>query len=108
MNEEHLKEFKKMVEKHDGLEIFIGKGRKEVNVRDIKTKEFLDKVVQWGENSFKGLVCGIYGCVEPVEDRCKICKGGYCNEHKQVHIHVAGNEGIILRNFEDGTKQANL
>lgn len=48
---------------------------------------FFSDVEQWGKESKKGLVCGIFGCNEPVETRCSICKHGYCVEHKNSHFH---------------------
>lgn len=48
---------------------------------------FFSDVEQWGNESKKGLVCGIVGCNEPVEVRCGICKYGYCTEHKGSHFH---------------------
>lgn len=97
----HFDTFKKIVEKHPDMEIFVGKNRKEKNMRDIDTKEFYEDVIKWGEESKKGLVCGIYGCIEPVIIRCKICGGGYCEEHKGMHFHSKDNDGIYLRKVEE-------
>ena len=58
---------------------------------------FFTDVGQWSEESKKGLLCGIFGCNEPVEIRCNICKGGYCSEHKEWHIHSADNNGVFLK-----------
>ena len=49
--------------------------------------EFMEKVAAWGKESQKGLLCGIFGCNNPVEIRCPICKSGYCTEHKNSHFH---------------------
>ncbi len=61
---------------------------------------FLSEINQWHEQSKKGLVCGIFGCNEPVQIRCNICKGGYCEEHKKWHFHSATNDGILFK--DDG------
>ena len=48
---------------------------------------FIDEVAAWGKESQKGLLCGIFGCNEPVEVRCYICRHGYCADHKNSHMH---------------------
>jgi len=48
---------------------------------------FFSDVDKWSEESKKGLICGIFGCNEPVEIRCTICKSGYCKEDKNIHFH---------------------
>ena len=48
---------------------------------------FLEEVKAWGNESQKGLLCGIFGCNEPVDVRCHICRHGYCIKHKNSHFH---------------------
>lgn len=48
---------------------------------------FLEEVAAWGKESRKGLLCGIFGCNNPVEVRCPICHHGYCTVHKNSHLH---------------------
>jgi len=50
---------------------------------------FLDDVDAWAKESQKGLICGIFGCNEPVEVRYSTCKYGYCAEHKDSHHHFS-------------------
>jgi len=54
--------------------------------------DFLSDVDKWRIESKKGLLCGIFGCNEPVEIKCSICKHGYCSEHKNSHFHVVGEK----------------
>ena len=100
MNEDTFKKFKTIIKKHEGVEIFVGNGRKQSDIKSVDTKEFFDDVMKWGEESKKGLVCGIFGCIEPVDIRCKICNGGYCLEHKNIHFHSRKNDGVIVREIE--------
>jgi len=58
---------------------------------------FFPEIEQWGIQSKKGLLCGIFGCNEPVDIRCKICNGGYCKEHKNLHFHSVDDMGILLK-----------
>lgn len=98
MEKEHLDKFKEMVKKYDpNLEVYVGKNKKQTNVRDIDSKEFFNDVMEWGKRSNEGLCCGIFGCTETVTNRCIHCKGGYCEEHIKFHFHSADNDGIILR-----------
>ncbi len=60
-------------------------------------KNFFSDVNKWGNESRKGLLCGIFGCNEPVEIRCNICKCGYCKKHMQWHFHSADNKGIFFK-----------
>ena len=55
---------------------------------------FFSDVQQWGNESKKGLVCGIFRCNEPVESRCSICKHGYCTQHKNSHFHHLTKFGV--------------
>jgi len=96
MNEETFNDLKKFARKED-LEIFVGRGKEQADIESLDPKDLYKKVLEWGEQSKLGLCCGIYGCIEPVGIRCKICQGGYCDEHREMHIHSAENDGIILR-----------
>ena len=58
---------------------------------------FFTDVEKWSKESKKGLICGIFGCNEPVEIKCNICKGGYCKEHKDIHFHSSTNMGIFIK-----------
>ncbi len=58
---------------------------------------FFSDIDEWSIQSKKGLLCGIFGCNEPVDIRCKICNGGYCKEHKNWHFHSVDNIGILLK-----------
>jgi len=55
-------------------------------------------ILQWAEDSQHGLCCGIFGCADKVMIRCKICNGGYCNEHKEWHMHSDEFNGVIIKN----------
>ena len=55
-------------------------------------------ILQWGEDSQRGLCCGIFGCQAKIAIRCVICNGGYCNEHKDWHIHDGKFNGVIIKN----------
>jgi len=57
----------------------------------------LSFILQWGEDSKHGLCCGIFGCTSTVVIRCKICNGGYCDEHKDWHMHSEKFNGVIIR-----------
>jgi len=57
----------------------------------------LNFILQWGEDSKRGLCCGIFGCTSPVMIRCKICDGGYCEEHKEWHLHNGKFNGVIIK-----------
>lgn len=57
----------------------------------------INSILQWGNDSYHGLCCGIFGCTGPVAIRCKICQGGYCDEHKKWHMHSDGFDGVIIR-----------
>ncbi len=48
---------------------------------------FLEDVAAWDKESQKGLLCGIFGCNNPVEVRCSSCRHGYCIKHKNSHLH---------------------
>ena len=58
----------------------------------------LEFILEWGNNSHLGLCCGIFGCAKPVMIRCKICKGGYCIQHKEWHMHSDKFNGVIIKN----------
>jgi len=55
-------------------------------------------ILQWGMDSQHGLCCGIFGCTDKVVIRCKICNGGYCEEHKEWHMHSDEFNGVIIKN----------
>jgi len=57
----------------------------------------IDVILEWGNDSQHGLCCGIFGCTGTVTIRCKICNGGYCNEHKDWHMHSDKFDGVIIR-----------
>ncbi len=61
------------------------------------TFPLLEDIQKWGKQSSKGLVCGIFGCNEPVEIRCNVCSGGYCKVHKKWHFHAVDNSGILIK-----------
>ncbi len=58
----------------------------------------LNFILQWGEDSKHGLCCGIFGCAGKVVIRCTICQGGYCDEHKDWHLHNGKFNGVIIKN----------
>ena len=101
-DKEDLDMFKKIMKKiPPDAEIYVGKGKKEIKLDSIDPKELWDNVQKWCEESKKGLVCGIYGCQEDPEIKCKICNGSYCEEHNKIHFHVENHEGLILREIKE-------
>ena len=90
-----IERFQKMLDDHahtDGVYIGNGKGKR---VEDIDAEDFLNKVKKWGEQSFQGLVCGIFGCIEKVDTKCNRCGVLYCQEHRQYHNQEKEYDGFI-------------
>ncbi len=103
-----VKRFKKLIKnKTKGTEIYVGHGREEINIEKTNLNEFFDKVQKWGNESFQGHVCGIFGCQENPKNQCPICKGSYCYEHIKIHFHIKDkdgselHDGIVLRDIKE-------
>lgn len=102
---ETFEKFKKIMKKIPvNAEIYVGHGKEEKNINDISSEEFLEKVMKWSNESKKGSLCGIYGCTEEPDKKCKFCGCAYCSEHIKIHFHHKDNEGIILRDVVKGNE----
>jgi len=98
---EPTKKFKKLMKfLPEDSEIFVGKGKFEVSAKDVDLNELFANVKKWGNESAKGLVCGIYGCTEDPDSPCQICGCGYCSVHIKVHFHKEDYTGIILKDVK--------
>ena len=82
-------------------EMWVGKDKKPLNSDSVNLKKLMDDVFEWGEKSRQGFCCGILGCKEDVSVKCKVCKGGYCDEHKKWHSHTNDAKGVILKEVQD-------
>lgn len=97
-----IKNFKKIIKKiPDDAEIFAGRGRECVNLQETNLNELYEKVTKWSDQSFKGLLCGIFGCPENPKNKCPICGGHYCYDHIKIHFHAKDNAGIILSDIQE-------
>lgn len=98
---EDVKKFKMLMNfLPEDSEIFIGTDKAQVDAREVDFNDLFDKVNKWGDESAKGLICGIYGCVKEPDSPCKICNCGYCSEHIKVHYHHEDHTGIILKDVK--------
>lgn len=43
---------------------------------------------EWQERSIIGELCGVVGCSKHPSIQCPKCKTHYCNDHKDIHLHV--------------------
>jgi len=97
-----IKNFKKIIKtKPPDAEIYAGQGKEMVNIENANLNELSKKVEKWGEQSFQGLVCGIFGCQENPKNQCPICGGSYCYEHIKIHFHAKDHDGVILREVKE-------
>lgn len=96
MTETYEEKFNRMVKENTKPDDLVFRGTlAPKDLKDMDMKELYDDVMKWGEQSRRGLVCGIFGCNSEELTKCKYCDCTYCPEHIPMHFHAVNNGGIF-------------
>ena len=96
-----LEEFEKILKKYDDELYVYFNPKKEIQLSSLDPKELYSAATKWSKLSEQGLVCGILGCSDEPNVKCKMCKCSYCSEHLSWHFHSRTNTGILEKDSSE-------